>query len=75
VNPAIASGLSTRPSTRAFLNQIEIWFSILVRRVLRRGSFTSLQELKQRILAYVAYFNQALAKPLKWTYSGRPLQV
>ena len=63
------------PKHASWLKQIEIWFSILVRRVIRRGSFTSVQELKQRILAYVAYFNQALAKPVKWTYSGRPLQV
>jgi hypothetical protein len=42
------------PTHASWLNQIEIWFSILVRRVLRRGSFTSVQELKQRILAYVA---------------------
>ncbi len=59
----------------AFLNQIEIWFSILMRRVLKRGSFTSVQELKQQILAFVDYFNQTLAKPFKWTYKGRPLTV
>ncbi len=63
------------PKHASWLNQIEIWFSILVRRLLKRGSFTSVQELKQRILAFVAYFNQTLAKPFKWTYKGRPLTV
>jgi hypothetical protein len=43
--------------------------------LLKRGSFRSVQELKQRILAFVAYFNQTLAKPFKWTYKGRPLTV
>jgi transposase len=59
----------------SWLNQIELWFSILVRRLLKRGSFTSTEELRSRILAFIEYFNAALAKPFKWTYKGRPLQV
>jgi len=55
------------------LNQIEIWFGILVRRLLRRARFTSVEDLRQRILAFVDYFNKTLAKPFKWTYTGRPL--
>ena len=49
------------------MNQIELWFSILVRRLLKRASFTSIEELQQRILAFIDYFNQTMAKPFKWT--------
>lgn len=59
----------------SWLNQIELWFSILVRRLLKRGSFTSKEALRTRILAFIEYFNVTLAKPFKWTYKGRPLQV
>ena len=63
------------PKGASWLNQIELWFSILVRRLLKRASFTSIEELQQRILAFIDYFNQTMAKPFKWTYKGRPLQV
>ena len=66
--------LST-PKQNSWLNQIEIWFGILARRVLRRGSFTSTTELRNRLLAFIAYFNATLAKPFKWTFKGRPLTV
>ena len=61
------------PKHTSWLNQIEIWFSILVRRLLKRASFTSTVELSQRILAFIDYFNNTMAKPFKWTYAGRPL--
>ena len=60
------------PKHTSWLNQVEIWFSILVRRVLKRGNFTSVQDLRAKILAFIDYFNQT-AKPFKWTYTGRPL--
>lgn len=63
------------PKHTSWLNQIEIWFSILVRRVLKRGSFTSESDLRERILAFIDYFNRTLAKPFKWTFTGRPLSV
>jgi len=63
------------PKHTSWLNQIEIWFSILVRRVIKRGNFTSIQDLRQKILDFIAYFNRILAKPFKWTYKGRPLNV
>ena len=63
------------PTHTSWLNQIEIWFSILVRRLLKRGSFSSVNELRQRILAFIDYFNKTMAKPFKWTYAGRPLQA
>ena len=63
------------PRHCSWLNQIEIWFGILVRRLLKRSSFSSLEELTERIVAFINYFNAVLAKPLKWTYTGRPLQA
>jgi transposase len=63
------------PRHTSWLNQIEIWFSILVRRLLKRASFASTQELRSRLLAFIDYFNRTLAKPFKWTYAGRPLQI
>lgn len=63
------------PKHTSWLNQIEIWFSILVRRLLKRGNFSSVNELRERILAFINYFNETMAKPFKWTYAGRPLQV
>jgi putative transposase len=61
------------PKHASWLNQIEIWFSILVRRLLKRSSFRSTTELRQRILDFIDYFNATMAKPFKWTYAGRPL--
>jgi hypothetical protein len=63
------------PKHTSWLNQIEIWFSILVRRVIKRGNFTSAKDLRDKILAFIEYFNKTLAKPFKWTYTGRPLNV
>jgi DDE superfamily endonuclease len=61
------------PKHTSWLNQVEIWFSILVRRLLKRASFTSIEDLRQGILAFIEFFNWAKAKPFKWTYAGRPL--
>lgn len=60
------------PKHTSWLNQIELWFSILVRRVLKRGNFTSTDALRDRILEFIAYFNRT-AKPFKWTCTGRAL--
>ncbi len=60
------------PQHTSWLNQIELWFSILVRRVLKRGNFASRDALPDRLLAFIAYFNQT-AHPFRWTYRGRPL--
>jgi len=62
------------PKHTSWLNQVEIWFSILVRRVIKRGNFTSLDDLRAKILAFVEYFNR-MTKPFRWTYTGRPLQA
>jgi len=63
------------PKHSSWLNQIEIWFSILVRRLLKRASFSSTAQLKQRLLDFIDYFNRVFAKPFKWTYTGRPLKA
>jgi putative transposase len=63
------------PKHTSWLNQVEIWFSILARRLLKRASFTSVEDLEKRVLAFIAYFNATLAKPFKWTYKGRPLAI
>ena len=60
------------PTHTSWLNQIEVWFSILVRKLLRRSSFTSLEDLKARILAFIDYFNRTMAKPIQWLYSIEP---
>jgi hypothetical protein len=61
------------PGHASWLNQIEIWFPILARKLLRRGSFSSQQDLKQQIEQFIAYFNRTMAKPFKWTKTGKPL--
>jgi hypothetical protein len=63
------------PKHCSWLNQVEIWFSILVRRLLKRGNFRSKQHLKERILGFIQYFNATLAKPFRWTYMGKALTV
>lgn len=63
------------PKHCSWLNQIEIWFSILARKLLRRGSFRSRTELKARLLDFIAYFNDTMAKPFQWTYQGKVLKA
>ena len=63
------------PQPTSWLNQVEMWFSTLARRLLKRASFTSVEALEKRVLAFIEYFNTTLAKPFKWTYKGRPLTV
>jgi len=61
------------PKHCSWLNQIEIWFGILMRKLLKRGSFLSQTDLKTRILDFIDYFNRTMAKPFKWTYKGKAL--
>ncbi len=63
------------PEHTSWLNQIEIRFSVLVRRVIRRGGFTSAEDLREAILAFIDYFDRTLAEPFEWTFTGRPLNV
>jgi transposase len=61
------------PRHASWMNQIEIWLSILTRKLLRRSSFTSIDDLTARVLAFIDYYNQTMAKPFKWTYQGKAL--
>lgn len=63
------------PKHCSWLNQIEIWFGILMRKLLRRGNFISQADLKSRIILFIDYFNRTMAKPFKWTYKGKALAV
>ena len=55
------------------MNQIEIWFGILARKVIKRGNFGSTDALKAKLLEFIDYFNATMAKPFRWTYEGKPL--
>ncbi len=61
------------PKHCSWLNQMEIWLSVLVRKLLKRGSFTSVDDLRTKILSFIDYYNRTMAKPFKWTYQGKPL--
>ncbi len=61
------------PKHASWMNQIEIWFSILTRKLLRRGSFVSLDDLQSKVLAFIDYYNRTMAQPFKWTYQGKAL--
>jgi len=61
------------PKHASWMNQVQIWLSILVRKVIKRGNFTSVKELKRKILAFIEYYNRTMAKPFKWTYQGKAL--
>lgn len=68
------------PKHTSWLNQIEMWFGILVRKLLKRGNFTSVEQLQQKIRDFIDYFNQTLAKPFNWKFKpcrwlyGTPLE-
>jgi transposase len=61
------------PKHSSWLNQIEVVFGVIMRKVIRRGSFTSVEDLRTKLLNFIAYFNRVFAKPFRWTYTGRPL--
>ena len=61
------------PKHASWMNQIEIWFGILARKVIKRGNFRSKEQLRDTLMAFIDYFNKTMAKPFKWTYQGKPL--
>jgi transposase len=61
------------PKHSSWLNQIEVVFGVIMRKVMRRGSFTSVADLRTKLLNFIEYFNRVFAKPFRWTYTGRPL--
>jgi transposase len=63
------------PKHTSWLNQIEIVFGVIMRKVIRRGNFKSVEDLRGKLLAFINYFNDVFAKPFNWTYTGRPLKA
>jgi hypothetical protein len=61
------------PQHASWMNQVEIWLSILARKLIKRGSFSSIKELKRKVLAFIEYYNRTMAKPFNWTYQGKAL--
>ena len=61
------------PTHGSWLNQIELWFGILARRVLKHGSFESVDELERAVMAFIEQWNKREAHPFRWTYEGTPL--
>ena len=59
------------PLHASWVNQVEIWFSILQRRVLRHGSFTGQAALSEAVLGFIAHWNRIDAHPFRWTFTGR----
>ena len=65
----------TTPLTHAsWLNQVELFVSILARRLLKRGEFRSVEDLVGKVMAFIADDNRT-ARPFRWTYDGRPLKA
>lgn len=62
------------PTHASWLNQVELFFSILERRLLRRGEFDSVDHLAERVIAFIKDYNRRAA-PFRWTYDGRPLMA
>jgi hypothetical protein len=61
------------PKHRSWPNQIEVIFGVILRKVIRRGSFTSVADLRDKLVNVIGYLNRVFAKPFRWTYTGRPL--
>lgn len=63
------------PNHASWMNQVELWFSILARKLLKRGNFTSVENLIEKVLAFIEYYNRTMAKPFKWTFKGKALSA
>lgn len=61
------------PKHSSWLNQIETVFGIVMRKVIRRGNFTSVADLEEKLRRFLEYYNRVMAHPFCWTYTGRPL--
>lgn len=72
-NPEHKHVIHYTPKHGSWLNQIEIWFGILQRRLLNRGEFKSKKDLTKQLLAYIDFYDAHWAHPYKWTYTGQPL--
>lgn len=63
------------PKHSSWLNQIETIFGVIMRKVVRRGSFKSVDDLRDKLSNFIEYFNRVFAHPFRWTYTGRPLMA
>jgi len=61
------------PKHTSWLNQIETVFGIIMRKVVRRGNFPSVDNLEEKLKEFIDYYNQTMAHPFQWTYTGKPL--
>ena len=61
------------PKHSSWLNLLYIWFSTLARKVILCCNFTSKNDLKTKLKAFINYFNETMARPFRWTYQGKPL--
>ena len=66
--------LHNTPTHASWLNQVELFFSILQRGLLSGGEFDSVDDLAERVIAFIEDYNRR-ARPFRWTYDGRPLKV
>jgi transposase len=66
--------LHRTPTHASWLNQVELWFAIMERRLLRNGEFDSIDHLADRIIEFIKAYNRT-ARPFRWTYDARPLKV
>jgi putative transposase len=63
------------PKHCSWLNQVEIWFSILSKKLIKWGNFKSKEDLQGQLEKFIEYFNETMAKPFKWTFKGFPLRI
>jgi len=63
------------PTYSSWLNQVEIWFNILTKDVIRGGIWTSTNQLSEQLMEYIKTYNKTRAKPFQWTYTGKPLKI
>ena len=71
--PGTSTCSTTCPEHGSWLNQVELFFSVLARQFLRRGDFGSVREFEERLRAYLDEYNREKAHPYRWTYTGEPL--
>jgi DDE superfamily endonuclease len=72
-DPAHTHVFHFTPTHGSWLNQVELWFSVLARRFLKRGDFNSMADFEARLLGYLDDYNRHHAHPYRWTYTGTPL--
>ena len=63
------------PTYSSWLNQVEIWFNILTKDVVKGGIWQSSEQLANQLIEYVKTYNDTRAKPFQWTYTGDPLLI